>query len=92
MSSRRLQVCFIACPEGGGHGGVDVGVLSTTTKMEVAVSYIGDKAIPVSSLMLAILTARLSFLLHPNEDQVLIPPLSRLEVVGEPFWGDELFC
>ncbi len=33
--------------EGGGRGGVDFAFLSTTTNLEVAVSYIGDKAMPV---------------------------------------------
>ena len=41
-----LPACFEVCEEGGGRGGSDFGFLSTTTKKEVAVSYIGDKVMP----------------------------------------------
>ena len=42
-----LPACFEECEEGGGRGGSDFGFLSTTTKKEVAVDYIGDKEMPV---------------------------------------------
>jgi hypothetical protein len=90
MSGVKLPACFIECEEGGGRGGVDFGFLSTTTNMEVAVSYLGGKAMPVlfefdvSDIDRG---ASLSFLSqYPNEDEVLIPPLSYLEVIGEPFF------
>ena len=85
-----LPACFDECEEGGGRGGVDFGFLSTTTKKEVAVNYLGDKAMPVL-FMFEVgdidRGASLSFLSqYPNEEEILIPPLSYLEVVGEPFF------
>ena len=47
MSGYRLPDCFLVCLGGGGRGGVDFAFLSTSTKLEVAVSYIGDKAMPI---------------------------------------------
>jgi len=47
MSGYRLPDCFLVCFGGGGRGGVDFAFLSTSTKLEVAVSYIGDKAMPI---------------------------------------------
>ena len=90
MSGVLLTSCFIECEEGGGRGGVDFGFHSTTTKMEVAVSYLGGKAMPVLfefDVGDIDRGASLSFLLqYPNEDEVLIPPLSYLEVIGESFF------
>ena len=43
----KLPEVFTKVVEGRGLGGVDFGFLSTTTKMDVAVSYIGDKDTPV---------------------------------------------
>ena len=43
----KLPACFEEGEEGGGRGGSDFGFLSTTTKKEVAVDYIGDKQMPV---------------------------------------------
>ena len=58
--------------------------------MQVAVSYIGDKAMPVLfEFHVGDIDrgASLSFLSqYPNEDEILIPPLSYLEVIGEPFF------
>jgi hypothetical protein len=48
MSGVKLPECFTVCQEGGGRGGVDFGFLSTSTNEEVAVSYIGGKAMPVT--------------------------------------------
>ena len=39
-----LPLCFKACQEGGGRGGVDFGFLSTSTNEEVAASFISDDA------------------------------------------------
>ncbi len=90
MSGVKLPACFIVCTEGGGRGGVEFGFLSTTTNMQVAVSYIGDKAMPVLfEIHVGDIDrgASLSFLSqYPNEDEILIPPLSYLEVIGEPFF------
>jgi ankyrin repeat protein len=85
-----LPEAFKVCKEGGGRGGVDFGFLSTSTNEEVAVSYIGGKAMPVLfqfDVGDIDRGASLSFLSqYPNEDEVLIPPLSYLEVIGDPFF------
>ena len=90
MSGVFLPDCFKKCAEGGGRGGVDFGFLSTTTNELVAVSYIGGKEMPVLfqfDVGDIDRGASLSFLSqYPNEDEVLIPPLSYLEVTGEPFF------
>jgi len=90
LSGVLLPECFEECEEGGGRGGVDFGFLSTTTRMEVAVAYIGDKGMPVLfKFEVGDMDrgASLSFLSqYPNEEEILIPPLSYLEVVGEPFF------
>ena len=90
LSGVKLPKCFEECDEGGARGGVDFGFLSTTTKKEVAVNYIGDKEMPVL-FMFEVgdidRGASLSFLSqYPNEEEILIPPLSHLEVVDEPFF------
>ena len=68
----------------GGRGGVDFGFLSTTTNESVAVSFLGGKEMPVLfQFEVGDIDhgASLSFLSqYPNEDEVLIPPLSYLEV------------
>jgi ankyrin repeat protein len=90
MSGVKLPECFKVCREGGGRGGVDFGFLSATTNELVAVSYLGGKAIPVLfqfDVGDIDRGASLSFLSqYPNEDEVLIPPLSYLEVIGDPFF------
>ena len=90
LSGVNLPQCFEECEEGGGRGGVDFGFLSTTRRREVAASYIGDKGKPVL-FMFEVgdidRGASLSFLSqYPNEEEILIPPLSYLEVIGEPFF------
>ena len=48
LSGVKLPACFRVCMEGGGgRGGVEFAFLSTFTKLEVAVSYIGDKAMSI---------------------------------------------
>ena len=90
MSGVFLPGCFKKCAEGGGRGGVDFGFLSTTTNESVAVSFLGGKEMPVLfqfDVGDIDRGASLSFLSqYPNEDEVLIPPLSYLEVTGEPFF------
>ena len=46
MSGVKLPECFMYPKEGGGAGGVDFGFVSTTTDKKVAVSYMGNKAMP----------------------------------------------
>jgi len=90
MSGVKLPGCFKKCAEGGGRSGVDFGFLSTTTNELVAVSHLGGKEMPVLfqfDVGDIDRGASLSFLSqYPNEDEVLIPPLSYLEVTGELFF------
>ena len=90
MKGVKLPACFLVCMEGGGRGGVDFGFLSTSTNEEVAASYIGGGEMPVLfqfDVGDIDRGASLSYLSqYPNEDEVLIPPLSYLEVTGEPFF------
>ena len=78
------RMLHIKCAEGGGRGGVDFGFISTTTNELAAVSYLGGKEMPVLfqfDVGDIDRGASLSFLSqYPNEDEVLIPPLSYLEV------------
>jgi hypothetical protein len=90
MKGVKLPACFLVCMEGGGRGGVDFGFLSTSTNEEVAASYIGGGEMPVLFQFDVGDIDRGASLSHlsqyPNEDEVLIPPLSYLEVTGEPFF------
>jgi len=46
MSGVMLPECFRIAKEGGGAGGVDFGFVSTSTDRNVAMSYLGGKAMP----------------------------------------------
>ena len=89
ISGVKLPAKFLVVAEGGGRGGVDFGFLSTSTSKEVAVAYLGDKEVPVLfQIEVGDIDrgAALSFLSqYPMEDEILFPPLSYMEVVGEPF-------
>ena len=75
--------------EGGGKGGVDFAFVSTSTDRTVAANYVGGKEMPILfefEVGDVDRGASLSFLSqYPNESEILIPPLSYLEVTGEPF-------
>ena len=63
--------------------------MSTTTRKEVAVSYIGGKEMPVlfeCELDDINRGCSLSFLsIYPGEDEILIPAMSYLEITGKPY-------
>jgi hypothetical protein len=89
MSGVKLPECFMIAEEGGGKGGVDFAFVSTSTDRTVATSYVGGKEMPILfefEVGDVDRGASLSFLSqYPNESEILIPPLSYLEVTGEPF-------
>jgi hypothetical protein len=89
MSGVKLPECFMIAKEGGGKGGVDFAFVSTSTDRTVAANYVGGKEMPILfefEVGDVDRGASLSFLSqYPNEDEILIPPLSYLEVTGEPF-------
>ena len=89
MSGVKLPECFMIAEEGGGKGGVDFAFVSTSTDRTVAANYVGGKEMPILfefEVGDVDRGASLSFLSqYPNEDEILIPPLSYLEVTGEPF-------
>jgi len=63
--------------------------MSTTTKREVAVSYIQGKALPVlfeCELDDINRGCPLSFLSqYPGEEEILVPAMSYLELIGKPY-------
>ena len=89
MGGVKLPKKFLTEKEGGGRGGVDYAFLSTTTRREVAVSYIGGKALAVlfeCELGDIDRGCPLSFISQfPGEDEILIPAMSYLEITGNPY-------
>ena len=89
MSGVKLPECFMIAKEGGGKGGVDFAFVSTSTDRTVAANYVGGKEMPILfefEVGDVDRGASLSFLSqYPNESEILIPPLSYLEVTDEPF-------
>ena len=93
QSGFSLPKVFVVAGEDGGRGGAEFAFLSTSTNKDVAVSYIDtEKGLPilfefeVGSIDRG---APISFLSQfPGEDEILIPPMSFLEVTGEPFTMD----
>ena len=91
ISGYKLPTKFVQAMEGGGRGGVEFAFMSTTTKMEVAVSYISsEKGLPIVfefDVGYVDRGSSVSFMSQfPGEDEVLIPALSFLEIVGEPYF------
>lgn len=74
----------------GCRGGVEYGMLSTSTDWEVSLNYSTSMDLSRATLFEIELGqinrgATLNWLSqYPSEDEILIPPLSNLEVVGEP--------
>jgi hypothetical protein len=89
ISGVKLPDKLLCLEEGGGRGGVEYGFFSTTTSREVAVSYLASKGMPVLfQIEVGDIDrgADLAFLSqYPLEREILIPPMSYLEVVGEYF-------
>lgn len=92
ISGVKLPEQLLHAKEGGGRGGVDFGFLSTTLNRDVAVNYVGEGEMPVLfEFEVGDIDrgASISFLSqYPGEDEILIPPLSYMEVVGESFQLD----
>mmetsp|Transcript_28961 Transcript_28961/g.69542 ORF Transcript_28961/g.69542 Transcript_28961/m.69542 type:complete len:1427 (-) Transcript_28961:999-5279(-) len=88
MSGMRLPDQFWNKDEFGCRGGVEFGLLSTTTKREVAMQYAGDGAQPMIfeiSVGQVDRGASLSWISqYADEEEILFPPLSNLEVTGDP--------
>ncbi|KAJ1488006.1 hypothetical protein T484DRAFT_1784654, partial [Baffinella frigidus] len=89
MSGVRLPAEFRVPDEFGCRGGVELGFLSTSTSKEQALAYIEmSKCRPtLFEIQLGQVDrgATLRWISQfPSEDEVLLPPLSNLEVVGEP--------
>ena len=89
MAGFRLPDLFVHAGEDGGRGGTEFAFMSTTTNKSVAVSYINtEKGLPILfefEVGCIDRGAPLSFLSqYPGEDEILIPPLSFLEITGEP--------
>ena len=89
ISGRALPPTFSRADEDGSRGGVEFAFMSCTTNESVAISYIDEgKGLPIL-FQFAVGSidrgAALSLLSqYPGEDEVTIPPMSFLEVVGEP--------
>ena len=90
MAGVRLPLKFQAANGSGSKGGVDYSFMSTTTKRDIALSYINaSKRRPilfeydVGSIDRG---ASISFMSqYPGEEEVLIPPRSYVEIVGAPY-------
>eukprot|EP00961_Rhodomonas_salina_P294972 3935013-Rhodomonas_salina.2 len=88
QKGRRLPARFLRGNAQGVRGGVEMAFLSTTSDLSVAMHYAAGGAMPV---VFAIEVgavdkgAALGFLSqYPDEDEILMPPRSFMEVVGEP--------
>eukprot|EP00961_Rhodomonas_salina_P050573 679035-Rhodomonas_salina.1 len=83
-----LPKCFWEDNAQGVRGGVEMAFLSTTSDMDTAVGYAASGSLAtVFSIQVGAVDkgAALSFLSqYPDEDEILMPPRSFLEVVGEP--------
>jgi hypothetical protein len=85
----KLSKQFLTIKEGGGRGGVEFAFMSTSTKMQVALMYIGDKSLPVlfkcevgdidRGCSMAFVSQ------YPAEDEILIPAMSYLEITGNSY-------
>ena len=88
MGGVKLPDSFSSAGEDGACGGTEYGFMSTTTSKEVAVSYIGKKALPlIFEIELGAVDKGCPMSgvsQFPGENEVLIPALSHLEILGEP--------
>jgi hypothetical protein len=83
-----LPKCFHEPNELGCMGGVERAFMSTTTKREIAVQYSGNKTPTIFQISIGQIDmgASLNILSqYAGEEEILMPPLSNLEVVG-PKW------
>ena len=85
----KLPKEFSVLKEDRGLGGVDFGFVSTTTDVKVAISYVGDKKLPilfeieVGDIDRAVPLFPISQ--YPAEVELLIPPMSNIEVTSKPY-------
>jgi hypothetical protein len=88
IGDMHLPACFYEEDDTGVRGGVERGMLSTTTDKEVAIFYIAGRKLPtIFSIQVGAVSkgASLSHLSQFSmEEEVLMPPGSFLEVVGVP--------
>ena len=87
LGGANLPDKFFEQDEFGVRGGTEFGMLSTSRSMDVAIQYAGDKKMP-TVFKIGIGAVNRGALLddfsqYPSEKEVLFPPLSFLEVVGE---------
>jgi NLR family CARD domain-containing protein 3 len=80
---------FWRMKKGGFRGGVEWGLMSTTTNQNVAMQYSGVKQQRGTVFEISVgrvdMGADISWLSqYPKEEEILFPPLTCLEVVGEP--------
>mmetsp|Transcript_28513 Transcript_28513/g.67929 ORF Transcript_28513/g.67929 Transcript_28513/m.67929 type:complete len:304 (+) Transcript_28513:287-1198(+) len=90
MAGMRLPKCFWQADELGARGGVEFGFMSTTTKREIAMHHLSSRSAlaTIFDIQVGMIDrgSSISFLSQfPGEEEILIPPRSNLEVVGDPF-------
>jgi hypothetical protein len=89
LSGVELPEEFWHADKYGAKGGVEMGIMSTTRSMGVAVQYSSYGQVPtVFEIEIGQVDrgAELRWISQfPGEDEVVMPPLSNLEVVGDPY-------
>jgi len=86
MANRRLPSKFMNPDERGVSGGVEMGLMSTTTSLKTALQYTKGGRLPtifsirVGGVNMGASLQALSQ--YPGEEEILFPPLSHLERVG----------
>lgn len=88
LSGMRLPDCFFQNDMFGCRGGVELSFMSTTQSMDVAMQYAGLGVLPILfeiDVGQVDRGASLSWCSqYPGEDEVLLTPMSNLEVIGVP--------
>jgi hypothetical protein len=87
LGGLNLPPTFFEQDEFGVRGGTELGMMSTTRKFEVALQYTGHKKMPTVFRIAINAVSRgavlSEFSQYPGEEEILFPPRSFLEVVGE---------
>ena len=91
----KLPNAFVQQDEGRGLGGVDFAYLSCTSQLEVAITYLDGKALPVIfKIQLGDIDrgCPISFISqYPKEEELLIPAMSNIEITGSSYLIDTKF-
>ena len=91
----KLPDAFLQQDEGRGLGGVDFAYLSCTSQLEVAITYLDGKALPVIfKIQLGDIDrgCPVSFISqYPKEEELLIPAMSNIEITGSSYLMDTKF-